>query len=80
MVVRMPNTFSVKYIPKAIRYWRKYSGVSQVELAKRLEVSRQAIYLWETHQGYPDIERLEEVAGVLGIPLEFLLKEPPGRD
>lgn len=37
---------------------RKKAGLSQEELAEKLNVSRQAITKWENDKGFPSIESL----------------------
>lgn len=51
---------------------RKRKGMSQEELANRLEVSRQCVSLWETNQTIPNIVKLESISSVLDVPLEYL--------
>lgn len=56
---------------------RKAMGLSQEDLAQLTGVSRQSVTKWETGQSAPDIDRLVELADVLGVSLDFLLREPP---
>lgn len=51
-------------------------GLSQEDLAQLTGVSRQSVTKWETGQSAPDLDRLVEVADVLGVSLDFLLREP----
>lgn len=55
---------------------RKAMGLSQEDLAQLTGVSRQSVTKWETGQSAPDLDRLVEVADVLGVSLDFLLREP----
>ena len=41
-----------------IREQRKQAGLSQEQLAEKLNVSRQAITKWETDKGIPDVANL----------------------
>lgn len=52
-------------------------GLSQEDLAQLTGVSRQSVTKWETGQSAPDLDRLVELADVLGVSLDFLLREPP---
>lgn len=47
-------------------------GLSQEDLAQLTGVSRQSVTKWETGQSAPDLDRLVEVADVLGVSLDFL--------
>lgn len=54
---------------------RKAKGLSQEELADRLNVSRQTIYKWETQVTYPDIDKLCDIAKCLEVSTSYLLGE-----
>ena len=54
---------------------RRAKGMSQEELAERLNVSRQTIYKWETGATYPDIDKLGDIARCLGVSAAYLLGE-----
>lgn len=54
---------------------RKKSGLSQEQLAERLNVSRQAISKWESGQSVPESEKLLAVSGYFGVSLDYLMKE-----
>ena len=51
---------------------RKEKSISQTELAKRLNVSRQAVSKWEQGVSSPDTERLIQLAEILGTEVEYL--------
>lgn len=51
---------------------RQERGISQAELAKRLEVSRQAVSKWEKGQSSPDTVKLIQLAGLLDVEVEYL--------
>lgn len=51
---------------------RKAKDMTQLDLAKRLGVSRAAVGQWEIDATSPSIAKLEEVAGVLGVEPEWL--------
>lgn len=40
-----------------LKYLRKKEGITQEELAERLNVSRQSVTKWESGQSLPDIEK-----------------------
>lgn len=51
---------------------RQERGISQAELAKRLEVSRQAVSKWEKGQSSPDTVKLIQLAELFNIEVEYL--------
>ena len=58
---------------------RRVCGLSQEELAERLEVSRQAVGKWEQGQAYPEMEKLIALCAVLNVSADTLLQDelPP---
>lgn len=54
---------------------RKKQGLSQVDLADALGVSRQSVSKWETDESKPDINKLPALAKVLGVSIDWLLSE-----
>lgn len=54
---------------------RKNAGFTQVELAEKLCVSRQAITKWESGKGIPDVENLKMISKVLSVSIDFLLDD-----
>lgn len=52
---------------------RRKKGLSQEELAGKLEVSRQAVSRWEMNEGYPETEKLIALAKALDVSLDSLL-------
>lgn len=53
---------------------RKAKGISQEQLAERLDVSRQAVSKWETDGGYPEIEKIMQLCDIFGVTMDELLK------
>ena len=58
-----------------IQALRKDAGLSQEELAEKLDVSRQAISKWERGAGYPETEKLVRMSRLFGVSLDYLLGE-----
>ena len=58
-----------------ITYCRKKLGMSQVDLADRMEVSRQAVSKWETGESSPDIGKLKSLAEIFNTTTDWLLSE-----
>lgn len=52
---------------------RKEKGLSQEKLASLIGVSRQTIYLWESNQSLPDVEKVGRICKVLEIQLSDLV-------
>ncbi|MBD5114902.1 MAG: helix-turn-helix transcriptional regulator [Ruminococcaceae bacterium] len=54
---------------------RKKSGMSQEELAEKMNVSRQAVSKWEGAQSIPDLEKILQLGRLFGVTTDYLLKE-----
>lgn len=54
---------------------RKQVGLSQEQLADRLNVSRQAVTKWETDAGVPDIENIKAISSLFNVSLDELLSK-----
>lgn len=52
---------------------RKQKGLSQIELAEKINVSRQAISKWETGVSLPSTENLILISNLYDIPLDSLV-------
>ena len=59
---------------------RKRIGLSQEELAEKLNVSRQSVSKWEGAQSIPDINRIIMLAEIFGVTTDYLLKDDAVRD
>lgn len=56
-----------------LQFYRKRQGLSQVELAEALDVSRQTISKWETGTALPAAEHLLALSKLYGVPVDALL-------
>lgn len=54
---------------------RKQKGLSQEELANRLNVSRQTISKWEVGDSTPEMEKLIAISDMFGISLDELVMD-----
>lgn len=54
---------------------RKKLGLSQEELAEKMNVSRQAVSKWESAQSIPEIEKLLQLSRLFGVTTDYLLKD-----
>lgn len=61
-------------IGKLIAELRKKQGLTQQQLADKLNLSNKTISKWESGAGAPDISNLSVLAEVLGISVDELLR------
>lgn len=54
---------------------RKKLGLSQEELAEKMNVSRQAVSKWESAQSIPEIEKLLQLSRLFCVTTDYLLKD-----
>ena len=63
---------------------RKEKGLTQLELAESLKVSRQAVSKWESGGAIPSTDNLRSLSELYGVPVDFLFNdsktEAGGRD
>ena len=55
---------------------RKERGLSQRQLAKRMNVSQPVICAWENNMKYPLLDKVYDAARVLGVEVTELLLYP----
>lgn len=60
--------------------YRTKKGLSQQELAEKLEVSRQSVSKWEVGGAVPDLERLMKMAALFGVTLDDLVSGEDAAD
>lgn len=54
---------------------RKNLGITQVEFAEQLSVTRQTVSRWEAGTVMPDIDKIADIARILGVSCDYLLKD-----
>lgn len=54
---------------------RKKKGISQEELANKLNTSRQAVSKWENNQSTPDLEKLVALSKYFNVTTDYLLTD-----
>ncbi len=54
---------------------RRSKGLTQENLAEKLDVSRQAVARWESGQAYPDIGNLIAVSRLFHVTVDYLVKD-----
>ena len=62
-------------ISKKIVHLRKLNGLSQEDLAEKLEVSRQAISRWEMGTAKPDANNILHLSTLFGVTTDYLLHD-----
>lgn len=65
---------------------RKSLGMTQIEFAEKMHVTRQTVSRWEAGTAMPDIDKIGEIADILGVSCDYLLRDevvedgaPPAR-
>lgn len=54
---------------------RKQAGMTQSELAEKLNVSRQAVSRWEMGSAKPEVDTLIAMCDLFGVSLDYLLRD-----
>lgn len=54
---------------------RKSKGLTQEDLAEKLNVSRQAVAKWESGQAYPDISNLITISNLMNVTVDYLVRD-----
>ena len=58
-----------------LRLIRKSKGLTQDDLAEKLNVSRQAVTKWESGQVYPDILNLIQISNFFNVTVDYLVRD-----
>ena len=62
-------------IGKNLKRLREASGMTQLDLAKRLDYTKQTISNYETGRREPDIETVGKIAGALNVSIESIIAD-----
>ena len=54
---------------------RRELGITQVELAEKMSVTRQTVSRWESGTAIPDVEKVSQIASILNVSCDYLLNE-----
>ncbi len=54
---------------------RKLLGMTQIEFAEKMHVTRQTVSRWEAGTAMPDIDKISEIADILSVSCDYLLKD-----
>lgn len=65
----------LEYLGNKIKQYRLKKGLTQKDLAVRLNVTSKAVSKWETHRCYPDINLLSDIALILDVKVSELIGE-----
>ena len=65
----------VKRVGENIARYRKQAGMTQKELAKKLNVIDKTVSRWECGYGLPDMSMLLPMAEIFGVPVEAIIDE-----
>jgi transcriptional regulator with XRE-family HTH domain len=65
----VPQKNLVKSVGKAIAAQRRLAGLTQVQLADKLQIEKESVSRIETGAVAPSLLRLEQIAGALGCPV-----------
>ena len=64
---------NAKMIGTTISALRRKCGLTQAELAEKLNISNKTISKWENGLGYPEITQLPAIAALFGVSVDYLL-------
>ena len=63
-------TYQQELLAKNLAYYRKASGLTQLELADKFNYSDKSVSKWERGEGFPDIFVLKSLADFYGITVD----------
>ena len=66
-------------IGEKIKFLRQQKSITQVQLAKNLNLSQQAISHYETGRAIPSIDVLKVLADYFGVTVDYFLTDKPGQ-
>lgn len=70
------NTFG-----ETLKYCRRITGITVVELANRMNIDKSYIYRWEKNEMFPTLKYILKIANALKLPAEYLIfGDPEHRD
>lgn len=62
-------------LPTKLASLRKKKGMTQLELAEKLDISRQAVSRWEAGSVVPSTDNLKTLSDLYGVSVDYLLNE-----
>lgn len=61
-------------IPRNLIFLRKQHKLTQLELSKKINYSDKAVSRWEKGEVLPDVEVLQNICDVYGIPISYMFE------
>ena len=58
-----------------LQFLRKRAGLTQEDLAEKMEVSRQSVSKWESNAAYPEMEAILRLCDLFGVDMDTLLRK-----
>lgn len=68
-----------EYFARNLAHYRKALGLTQIELAERLNYSDKSVSKWERGDGLPDLAVTAQIAEIFGLTLNDMIAEKPKR-
>ena len=68
-----------EYFARNLAYYRKALGLTQIELAEKLNYSDKSVSKWERGDGLPDLAVTVQIAEIFGLSVNDLVAEKPRR-
>ena len=68
-----------EYFARNLAHYRKALGLTQIELAEKLNYSDKSISKWERGDGLPDLAVTVQLAEIFGLTVNDLIAEKPRR-
>ena len=62
-------------LSEKILYLRKKQGMTQEQLAEKMEISRQAVSRWESGTALPDASNIVQLTKIFAVSADYLLNE-----
>lgn len=69
------ETKTARNLPAKLVSLRKQKGITRMELAEKLNVSRQAISRWEVGAAVPTTDNLKVLSELYGVSVDYLLND-----
>ena len=74
------ETENTRSLPAKLTSLRKQKRITQMELAEKLNVSRQAISRWEVGAAVPSTDNLKVLSELYGVSVDYLLNDAAEND
>ena len=56
-----------------LKYFRKKKGLTQENLAEKLNVSRQSVTKWASGKSLPDLENIKKLSHIFSVSIDLLV-------